>query len=95
MEIHAINKQEASMRAKGSCCVGEMLKSARSSRGWSQLQLQEQLGLARPISISKWERGEAPVPLHHWTALMRIFSIPREQFLAAARQDHHRQLASS
>lgn len=58
----------------------------------SQEQLKELLKLSRPISISKWERGEAPVPVHHWRALMRVLEIPPKRFLDAARKDHHRQL---
>lgn len=72
--------------------LGQVLRDARAHKGLSQEDLMEQLSLARPISISKWERGEAPVPVHHWVALMRILGVSRQDFLDAARQDHHRQL---
>lgn len=71
--------------------LAKLIRDARLSKDWSQDDLKAKLGLARAISISKWERGEAPVPVHHWLELMRVLAIPRELFLEAATKDHHRQ----
>ncbi|ULA64494.1 MAG: hypothetical protein LZF86_140019 [Nitrospira sp.] len=73
--------------------LGKVIRESREHLSWSQDQLKVELKLARAISISKWERGEAPVPVHHWQDLMRILNIPKPLFLEAATKDRHRQLS--
>lgn len=72
--------------------LGVLVRAAREQAGWPQERLAERLRLARPISVSKWERGEAPIPVHHWQGLMRLLTITRRAFLLAAQQDGHHQL---
>ena len=72
--------------------LGSLVQAARERMGLSQEVLADRLGLARPISVSKWERGAAPVPVHHWQPLLRILKLTRRQILDAAQADNHRQL---
>ena len=72
--------------------LGELIQAARERLGLSQEVLAEKLGLARPISISKWERGTHPVPVHHWQPLLRVLKLTRKQILDAAQADGHKQL---
>jgi transcriptional regulator with XRE-family HTH domain len=37
------------------------LKKARAALDWSQGRLAEELGV-HPMTVSKWERGEQPIP---------------------------------
>jgi transcriptional regulator with XRE-family HTH domain len=72
--------------------LGTLIQVAREKLGMSQEQLADKLGLARPISVSKWERGVAPLPVHHWQALIRLLKLSRKDLLDAAQADHHKQL---
>lgn len=80
------------MASPGRSFLGRAIHEARERLDISQEVLAERLKLARPISISKWERGEAPVPVHHWRELMAILEISLPAFVEAAKKDHHRQL---
>lgn len=81
------------MRSEPKNHLGKLIRDARELHGWTQEDMKVKLSMSRPISVSKWERGEAPVPVHHWLELMRILEVREEVFLEAAKKDHHRQLS--
>lgn len=41
--------------------TARQLRRLRKALGWSQARLAEALGV-HPMTVSKWERGEQPIP---------------------------------
>lgn len=70
--------------AKSMPKLSELIRGYREIRRLTQADLAKSLGLEKPISISNWERGESPVPWHHFEGLIETLRIPRKEFLRAA-----------
>lgn len=67
--------------------LGKLIREAREAKNLTQENVAAALGLRRPISVTKWELGDAPVPVHHYLPLSKVLGIPWERFLEAARDE--------
>lgn len=67
--------------------LGDIIRDAREGRGLTQPQLATALGLKRPVSISRWETSEAPIPWHHFQGLIDVLGLPKDKFIETARRE--------
>lgn len=58
----------------------EKLMELRKSRGWSQEQLGEQLGVTRQ-TVSKWELGETTPEMEKLAAMSEIFGVTTDELI--------------
>lgn len=54
----------------------EQLREERQQRGWSRAYIAEQIGVADPKTIGRWERGSAFPSAHFLQKLCELFQMP-------------------
>lgn len=54
----------------------EQLRLARQKRGWSRAYIAEQIGVADPKTIGRWERGSASPSPRFLQKLCELFQMP-------------------
>ena len=59
---------------------GEKIQALRKSRGWSQEQLAEQIGVSRQ-ALSKWENGTAIPDTNNVVQLAKLFGVTTDYLL--------------
>lgn len=52
------------------------LRTERQKRGWSRVYIAEQIGVADPKTIGRWERGSAFPSAHFLQKLCELFQMP-------------------
>lgn len=52
------------------------LREERQKRGWSRVYVAEQIGVADPKTIGRWERGKAFPSAHFLQKLCELFQMP-------------------
>lgn len=52
------------------------LREERQKRGWSRVYIAEQIGVADPKTIGRWERGKAFPSAHFLQKLCELFQMP-------------------
>lgn len=55
--------------------LGDLIRKARTERGWKQEDLADALGVSRPL-VSKWERNHAQPDLFEFAAIVRATTSP-------------------
>jgi DNA-binding XRE family transcriptional regulator len=60
--------------------VGRRLAEERQTRGWSQQDLADRLGVDR-TAVGRWERGARTIPLHRLMAAARLFDVSVQALL--------------
>lgn len=66
---------------------GQILQKAREGKGLTQKEVAGRLPL-KDINVSKWERGEAPIPWKHILKLHDILDVPLEALLEMVRLEN-------
>jgi transcriptional regulator with XRE-family HTH domain len=54
----------------------EQLREERQKRGWSRMYIAEQIGVADPKTVGRWERGSAFPSAHFLQKLCELFQMP-------------------
>lgn len=62
--------------------TGKYIVKLRKGKGWTQLQLAEQLSVS-PQAISKWECGEAVPDIDILDKIARIFNVTIDSIIKA------------
>ena len=57
----------------------EQLRQERQRRGWSRAYIAEQIGVADPKTIGRWERGSAFPSAYFLQKLCALFGMPAEE----------------
>lgn len=60
--------------------LGQVIKSHREAKGYTQEYIAEQLGVSRQ-AVSKWENGTTEPSTSNLFALAKLFDMPIEEFM--------------
>ncbi|HEX4716575.1 MAG TPA: helix-turn-helix transcriptional regulator, partial [Ktedonobacteraceae bacterium] len=58
--------------------ANEQLRRERQRRGWSRASIADQIGVADPKTIGRWERGDAFPSAYFLQRLCALFEMPAE-----------------
>jgi transcriptional regulator with XRE-family HTH domain len=67
--------------------ANEQLRWERQRRGWSRAYIAEQIGVADPKTIGRWERGDAFPSAYVLQRLCALFQMPAEELGLCQRED--------
>jgi transcriptional regulator with XRE-family HTH domain len=65
----------------------EQLRWERQRRGWSRAYIAEQIGVADPKTIGRWERGDAFPSAYFLQRLCALFQMPAEELGLCQREE--------
>lgn len=74
--------------------ANEQLRWERLRRGWSRAYIAEQIGVADPKTIGRWERGDAFPSAYFLQRLCALFAMPAEE-LGLCQHESQQPLAES
>lgn len=69
------------MSPKGHANIGKYLKAQREKVGLSQRAVADTLGYSTAQFVSNWERGIISPPLKTMAVLIRLYKIPKKEFV--------------
>src|SRR5579859_5968727 len=58
--------------------TNDLLRQERQRRGWSRAYIAEEIGVADPKTIGRWERGDAFPSAYFLQRLCDLFQMPAE-----------------
>ncbi len=62
----------------GKLAANDLLRQERQRRGWSRVYIAEEIGVADPKTIGRWERGDAFPSAYFLQRLCNLFHMPAE-----------------
>ena len=76
-----MNEKKRSMASIDLAATGRRVFELREKAGLSVADLQQQMGLASPQAIYRWQRGETLPTIDNLVALSSILGVPIDEIL--------------